>query len=177
VQQKRGLIIVVGATGSGKSSTVASLLEHRNQSQSGHILTVEDPIEFVYRHQKSIVNQREIGVDTFSYENALKNAMREAPDVLMIGEIRDAETMTHAINYAQSGHLCMSTLHANNSYHMLNRVISLFPTESRNALLMDLSVSLRAVISQRLVPTKDGKQIPALEILINPAYCRADSQW
>ncbi|KJV31216.1 twitching motility protein PilT [Aquitalea magnusonii] len=170
VQQKRGLIIVVGATGSGKSSTVASLLEYRNQTQSGHILTVEDPIEFVYRHQKSIVNQREIGVDTFSYENALKNAMREAPDVLMIGEIRDAETMTHAINYAQSGHLCLSTLHANNSYHMLNRVISLFPTDSRNALLMDLSVSLRAVISQRLVPTKDGKQIPALEILINTPH-------
>ncbi|WP_293760065.1 PilT/PilU family type 4a pilus ATPase [uncultured Aquitalea sp.] len=170
VQQKRGLIIVVGATGSGKSSTVAALLEQRNQTQSGHILTVEDPVEFIYRHGKSIVNQREIGVDTFSYENALKNAMREAPDVLMIGEVRDSETMTHAINYAQSGHLCVTTLHANNSYHMLNRVISFFPTESRNALLMDLSVSLRAVISQRLVPTKDGKQIPALEILINTPH-------
>ena len=170
VQQKRGLIIVVGATGSGKSSTVAALLEHRNKTQSGHILTVEDPVEFIYRHQKSIINQREIGVDTLSYANALKNAMREAPDVLMIGEIRDAETVTHAINYAQSGHLCLSTLHANNSYHMLNRIISMFPTESRTALLMDLSVSLRAVISQRLVPTRDGKQIPALEILINTPH-------
>ncbi|CUA82236.1 pilus retraction protein PilT [Gulbenkiania indica] len=170
VEQKRGLIVVVGATGSGKSSTVAALLENRNQRMSGHILTVEDPIEFIYAHGKSIVNQREIGVDTLNYQNALKNAMREAPDVLMIGEIRDAETMTYAINYAQSGHLCLSTLHANNSYHMLNRIISFFPPESRTALLMDLSVSLRAVISQRLIPTVDGRQVPAIELMVNTPH-------
>ncbi|HJV07481.1 MAG TPA: PilT/PilU family type 4a pilus ATPase [Chromobacteriaceae bacterium] len=170
ITNKRGLIIVVGATGSGKSSTVAALLQQRNETQTGHILTVEDPIEFIFEHNKSIVNQREIGLDTHSYESALKNAMREAPDVLMIGEIRDAETMRHAINYAQSGHLSISTLHANNSYHMLNRVISFFPTDTRSALLMDLSVSLRAVISQRLVSTVDGKLIPAVELLINTPH-------
>ncbi|MGL6072434.1 PilT/PilU family type 4a pilus ATPase [Craterilacuibacter sp.] len=170
VKLKRGLVIVVGATGSGKSSTVAAMLNLRNSLQSGHILTVEDPVEFLFSHQKSIVNQREIGIDTHSYAAALKNAMREAPDVLMIGEIRDAETLTHAINYAQSGHLCITTLHANNSYHMLNRIISFFPPESRNALLMDLSVSLKAVVSQRLVPTPQGKLIPAVELLVNTPH-------
>ncbi|RXZ42536.1 PilT/PilU family type 4a pilus ATPase [Crenobacter cavernae] len=170
IQGKRGLIIVVGATGSGKSSTVAALIGHRNQAQSGHILTVEDPIEFIFEHGRSIVNQREIGVDTQSYGHALKNAMREAPDLLMIGEVRDAETLNYAINYAQSGHLCVTTLHANNSYHMLNRMISFFPPETRQSLLMDLSVSLRAVISQRLVPTANGKLTPAVELLINTPH-------
>ncbi|MBI3145535.1 MAG: PilT/PilU family type 4a pilus ATPase [Pseudogulbenkiania sp.] len=170
IMEKRGLIIVVGATGSGKSSTVAALLEHRNLSKSGHILTVEDPIEFMFEHRKSIVNQREIGIDTKSYQTALKNAMREAPEVLMIGGIRDAETLMYAINYAQSGHLCITTLHANNSYHMLNRVISFFPPENRTALLMDLSVSLKAVISQRLVPTVDKTLTPAVELLLNTSH-------
>ncbi|RKQ55522.1 twitching motility protein PilU [Vogesella indigofera] len=167
---KRGLIFVVGATGSGKSSTVAAMIEQRNQTQTGHILTVEDPIEFIFEHKRSLVNQREIGVDTHSYQNALKSAMREAPDVLMIGEIRDAETLTHAINYAQSGHLCISTLHGNNSYHALNRIISFFPLENRSALLMDLSAALKAVISQRLIPASDGKRRPALEVLINTSH-------
>jgi twitching motility protein PilU len=167
---KRGLIFVVGATGSGKTSTIASLINHRNLTQSGHILTVEDPIEFIYDHGRSIVNQREVGTDTLSYSNALKNAMREAPDLVMIGEVRDAETLTYAINYAQSGHLCVSTLHANNSYHMLNRIISFFPPESRPALLMDLSASLRGVISQRLVPTVEGKLTPAIELMINTPH-------
>lgn len=170
VHLKRGLVFVVGSTGSGKSTTVAAMLDHRNRSISGHILTVEDPIEFVFQHKKSIVNQREIGIDTLSYSNALKNAMREAPDVLMIGEIRDAETLTHAINYAQSGHLCISTLHGNNSYHTLNRIISFFPLENRNALLMDLAETLKAVLSQRLVPTVDGKRRPAMELLINSPH-------
>ncbi|MDF0606683.1 PilT/PilU family type 4a pilus ATPase [Neisseriaceae bacterium TC5R-5] len=167
IQAKRGLILVVGSTGSGKSSTVAAMLQTRNQTMSGHILTVEDPIEFLYRHEKSIINQREVGFDTLSYAHALKNAMREAPDVLMLGEIRDPETLTHAITYAQSGHLCISTLHGNNSYHMLNRVINFFPPESRTSLLMDLSASLRAVISQRLIPTLSGSRVPAIEILLN----------
>ncbi|MGC0151927.1 PilT/PilU family type 4a pilus ATPase [Chromobacterium vaccinii] len=169
-RQKRGLILVVGSTGSGKSSTVAAMLQTRNQSMKGHILTVEDPIEFLYRHDKSIVNQREVGFDTLSYARALKNAMREAPDVLMIGEIRDAETLTQALAYAQSGHLCISTLHGNNSYHMLNRVINFFPPESRNSLLMDLSAALRAVVSQRLVPTSDGGRVPAVELMLNTPH-------
>lgn len=170
ILNKRGLIFVVGATGSGKSSTVASMINHRNQNHPGHILTVEDPIEYIYEHGKSLVNQREVGVDTLSYHSALKNAMREAPDLLMIGEVRDAETLTYAINYAQSGHLCVSTLHANNTYHMLNRIISFYPAETRPALLMDLSASLRAVISQRLVPTVSGKLVPAVELLLNTTH-------
>ncbi|POZ62379.1 PilT/PilU family type 4a pilus ATPase [Chromobacterium alticapitis] len=170
IRLKRGLILVVGATGSGKSSTVAAMLQMRNQNMRGHILTVEDPIEFLHRHDQSIVNQREVGFDTLSYSRALKNAMREAPDVLMIGEIRDAETLIHAVNYAQSGHLCISTLHANNSYHMLNRVINFFPPENRNSLLLDLSASLRAVVSQRLVATVDGGRVPAVELLINTPH-------
>jgi twitching motility protein PilU len=170
IRQRRGLIFIVGSTGSGKSSTVAAMLEYRNQTQAGHILTVEDPVEFIFEHKRAIINQREIGVDTHSYENALKNAMREAPDVLMIGEIRDAETLTYAINYAQSGHLCISTLHGNNSYHTLNRIISFFPLENRNALLMDLAATLKAVVSQRLVQTIDGKRRPAMEIMFNTAH-------
>lgn len=167
VLEKRGLILVVGATGSGKSSTLAAMIEQRNKSKSGHILTFEDPIEFQFEHRKSIVNQREIGIDTHTFENALKNAMREAPDVIMIGEIRDRTALQYALNFAQSGHLCLSTLHANNSYHVLNRIINFFPIEARPSLLMDLSVCLKAVISQRLVRGKDGKLIPAVEILQN----------
>ncbi len=167
---KRGLIVVAGATGSGKSSTVAALIEQRKRTQSGHILTVEDPVEYLFEHGRSIVNQREIGLDTHSYGAALKNAMREAPDVLMIGEIRDAETLTHAINYAQSGHLCITTFHASNSYHMLNRMISFFPPQTREALLMDLSQALKAVISQRLLPSTSGKLIPAVELMLNTPH-------
>jgi len=170
VMEKRGLIMVVGSTGSGKSSTLASMINHRNQSKSGHILTIEDPIEFMYRHAKSIVNQREVGIDTRSYGNALVNAMREAPDVILIGECRDRETFQAALAYAQTGHLCLTTVHANNSYYALNRVINFFPHDARNSLLMDLSVSLRAVISQRLVRDLQGKLCPAAEILLNTKH-------
>ena len=167
VMEKRGLILIVGSTGSGKSTTLASMLDHRNASCSGHILTIEDPIEYLFRHKKSIVNQREIGMDTLGWNNALKNAMRQAPDCILIGEIRDQETMQAAIAYAQTGHLCLGTLHANNSYHALNRVINFFPIDSRGSLYMDLSVSLKAIISQRLVKKKDGKLAPAVEVLLN----------
>ena len=167
VMERRGLILIVGATGSGKSTTLASMLDHRNTLCSGHILTIEDPIEYLFRHKKSLVNQREIGMDTLGWENALKNAMRQAPDCILIGEIRDRETMQAAIAYAQTGHLCLSTLHANNSYHALNRAINFFPLDSRGALYMDLSVSLKAIVSQRLVKKKDGKLTPAVEVLLN----------
>ncbi|GGP19602.1 PilT/PilU family type 4a pilus ATPase [Silvimonas iriomotensis] len=169
VMEKRGIILVVGATGSGKSSTVSAMLEHRNQNHPGHILTMEDPIEYLYTHKKSLVNQREVGVDTHSFNDALKNAMREAPDVLMIGEMRDRETVTYAMQYAQAGHLCISTLHANNSYHSLARMVNFFPQEARESLLYDLSTSLKAIISQRLIRNKQGKLIPAVEILLNTA--------
>ena len=167
VMEKRGLILIVGSTGSGKSTTLASMLDHRNASCSGHILTIEDPIEYLFRHKKSIVNQREIGMDTLGWNNALKNAMRQAPDCILIGEIRDQETMQAAIAYAQTGHLCLGTLHANNSYHALNRMINFFPLDSRSSLYMDLSVSLKAIISQRLVKRKEGKLAPAVEVLLN----------
>jgi len=167
VMEKRGLILVVGATSSGKSTTLASMLEHRNSMVTGHILTIEDPIEYLFRHNKSVINQREIGTDTHSYENALISAMREAPDVVMVGEIRDRETLKQALITAQTGHLCLSTLHANNSYHALNRIINFFPYDARPSILSDLSMSVRAVISQRLVRAVDGKLIPAVEILIN----------
>jgi len=170
VMEKRGLIMVVGSTGSGKSSTLASMINHRNQSKSGHILTIEDPIEFMYKHAKSIVNQREVGIDTRSYSNALVNAMREAPDVILIGECRDRETFQAALAYAQTGHLCLTTVHANNSYYALNRVINFFPHDARNSLLMDLSVSLRAIISQRLVRDLQGRLCPAAEILLNTKH-------
>jgi twitching motility protein PilU len=170
VMEKRGLIMVVGSTGSGKSSSLAAMINHRNQSRSGHILTIEDPIEFMYRHAKSIVNQREVGIDTRTYANALVNAMREAPDVILIGECRDRETFQAALAYAQTGHLCLTTVHANNSYYALNRVINFFPHEARNSLLMDLSVSLRAIISQRLVRDTHGKHCPAAEILLNTKH-------
>ncbi|RPI47429.1 MAG: PilT/PilU family type 4a pilus ATPase, partial [Betaproteobacteria bacterium] len=170
VMEKRGLIMVVGSTGSGKSSTLASMIDHRNQMKAGHILTIEDPIEFMYRHAKSIVNQREVGIDTRTYSNALVNAMREAPDVILIGECRDRETFQAALAYAQTGHLCLTTVHANNSYYALNRVINFFPHDARNSLLMDLSVSLRAIISQRLVRDVHGKLCPAAEILLNTKH-------
>ena len=170
IMEKRGLILIVGATGSGKSTTLASMLDHRNANRSGHILTVEDPIEFLFKHKKSIVNQREIGMDTQDWHSALKNAMRQAPDCILIGEIRDKDTMQAAIAYAQTGHLCLATLHANNSYHALNRIISFFPAENRPALFLDLSVALRAIVSQRLVKKPDGKRIPTSEIMLNTRH-------
>jgi len=170
IMEKRGLILIVGATGSGKSTTIASMLDHRNAHRSGHILTVEDPIEFLFKHKKSIVNQREIGMDTQDWQAALKNAMRQAPDCILIGEIRDKETMQAAIAYAQTGHLCLATLHANNSYHALNRIISFFPLENRPALFLDLSVALRAIVSQRLVKKPDGKRAPTCEVMLNTRH-------
>jgi twitching motility protein PilU len=167
IMEKRGMVLVVGATSSGKSSTLASMIEHRNETRSGHILTIEDPIEYIFKHKKSIVNQREIGTDTESYSNALVSAMREAPDVLMIGEIRDRDTLKHALIFAQTGHLCLSTLHANNSYHALNRIVNFFPYDARQSILSDLSMSLRAVVSQRLIRNIDGKLVPAVEVLLN----------
>jgi twitching motility protein PilU len=170
IMEKLGLILVVGSTGSGKSTTMASMIDYRNSLKSGHILTVEDPIEFAFRHKKSIVNQREVRVDTLTYQDALVSAMREAPDLIMIGEIRDQSTLVSALLFAQTGHLCMSTLHANNSYNALNRIINFFPRDQRDALLSDLSIALRAVISQRLVRTVDGRRIPAVEILLNTKH-------
>ena len=167
IMDKHGLVLVVGATGSGKSTTLAAMLEYRNITNTGHILTIEDPIEYLFRHDKSIINQREVGADTLSYEHALVSAMREAPDVLMIGEVRDRETLKHAMIFAQSGHLCLTTLHANNSYHALNRIVNFFPHDARQAVLSDLAMCLRAVISQRLVKNLQGKLIPAVEILLN----------
>ena len=167
VMERRGLILIVGSTGSGKSTTIASMLDHRNSTCSGHILTIEDPIEYLFKHKKSIVNQREIGMDTLGWNHALRSAMRQAPDCILIGEIRDKETMQSAIAYAQTGHLCLGTLHANNSYHALNRVINFFPLDSRTSLYMDLSVSLKAIVSQRLVKMKEGKLAPAVEVLLN----------
>ena len=170
IMEKRGLILIVGATGSGKSTTIAAMLDHRNSSRSGHILTIEDPIEFLFKHKRSIVNQREIGMDTADWQVALKNAMRQAPDCILIGEIRDKDTMQAAVAYAQTGHLCMATLHANNSYHALNRIISFFPPENRPALFLDLSVSLRAIVSQRLVRKPDGNLLPTSEVLLNTRH-------
>jgi len=167
IMEKRGLVLMVGATGSGKSTTLASMISHRNMTTSGHILTIEDPIEYLYTHDKCIVNQREIGSDTASYDNALISAMREAPDVLMIGEIRDRDTLKHALIFAQTGHLCLSTLHANNSYHALNRIVNFFPYDARQSVLSDLAMCLRAVISQRLIRDVNGKLVPAVEILLN----------
>ncbi|MBV6476036.1 MAG: PilT/PilU family type 4a pilus ATPase [Rhodocyclaceae bacterium] len=170
IMEKRGLVLVVGSTGSGKSTTLAAMIDHRNANKSGHILTVEDPIEYLFKHKKSVVNQREIGLDTKVWENALKNAMRQAPDCILIGEIRDRETMAAALAYAQTGHLCLATLHANNSYHALNRIINFYALENRPALYLDLSVSLKCIVSQRLVKKPDGKRIPAVEILLNTRH-------
>ena len=167
VMEKRGLVLVVGATGSGKSTTLAAMLDHRNARASGHILTIEDPVEFMIRHRKSVVNQREVGSDTQSMQTALKNALRQAPDVIMIGEIRDRETMSAALAYAQSGHVCLATLHANNSYHALNRILSFYPVESRPTMLGDLGAALKAVVSQRLLRTVVGKRAPAVEVMLN----------
>ena len=167
VMEKRGLILVVGATGSGKSTTLASMLDFRNGMKQGHILTFEDPIEFVFRSKKSIVNQREIGSDTHSFGEAMRNAMRQAPDCILVGEIRDVETMKAAMMYSLSGHLCLATLHANNSYHALNRIINFFPLDQRAVLLADLSVSLKCIISQRLVKNVEGGRSPAVEVLMN----------
>lgn len=170
IMEKLGLVLVVGSTGAGKSTTMASMIDYRNGIKTGHILTIEDPIEFVFKHKKSLVNQREVRMDTHSYENALINAMRESPDLLMLGEIRDRPTLETALLFAQTGHLCMSTLHANNSYNALNRIISFFPSEAREAALADLAIALRAVISLRLVRTVDGKRIPAVEVLLNTKH-------
>ena len=167
VMQKRGLVLIAGATGSGKSTTLAAMIDHRNTNRTGHILTIEDPIEYLFDHRQSLVNQREIGVDTHSYHLALQNALREAPDLIMIGEIRDKETMQAALLHTLTGHLCLSTIHANNSYHALSRIINLFPHESRSAVLSDLSIGLRAIVSQRLVRTAEGALQPAVEILLN----------
>ena len=172
VMQKRGLVLFVGGTGSGKSTSLASLIDFRNSNSAGHIITIEDPIEFVHRHKKSIVNQREVGMDTVSYAEALKNTLRQAPDVILIGEIRARETMEHAIAFAETGHLCLSTLHANNANQAWDRIINFFPEEKRNQLLMDLSLNIRGIVSQRLIPTVDGKRTVAIEVLLGtPMIC------
>jgi len=172
VMQKRGIILFVGGTGSGKSTSLASLIDHRNKNAGGHIITIEDPVEFIHRHQKSLVNQREIGMDTHSYEEALKNTLRQAPDVILIGEIRTRETMEHAMAFAETGHLCLSTLHANNANQALDRIINFFPEDRHKQLLLDLSLNLQGFISQRLIPTPDGKRCAAVEVLIGtPRVC------
>jgi twitching motility protein PilU len=165
--EKRGLVLMVGSTGAGKSTTLASMIDHRNASASGHILTIEDPIEFLFKNKRSVVNQREVGTDTQSIQLALKNALRQAPDVIFIGEIRDRDTMTSAIAYAQTGHLCLATMHANNSYHALNRILSFYPVEVRQTMLGDLSSALKAIISQRLLRTIAETRTPAVEIMMN----------
>lgn len=170
IMEKRGLVIIVGATGSGKSTTLAAMLGYRNANQAGHIITIEDPIEFVHPHNKSIFTQREVGVDTESWEAALKNTLRQAPDVILIGEIRDKETMEYAVAFAETGHLCLATLHANNSNQALDRIINFFPEERRHQLLMDLSLNLKAIVSQRLIPSQEKGRVPAVEILLNTSY-------
>ena len=171
IMEKRGLLLIVGATGSGKSTTIASMLDHRNEQRHGHILTLEDPIEYLFKNKKSIVNQREIGSDAKSFDVALRNSMRQAPDCILIGEIRDKDTMAAALAYAQSGHLVLATLHANNSYNALNRIISFYPIENRPALLQDLSSAVRAIVSQRLVRSKaGGRRQAAVEIMVNTRY-------
>lgn len=168
IMQKRGLILVVGGTGSGKSTSLAAMIDHRNENSAGHIITVEDPVEYVHKHKKSMVTHREVGVDCHSWHNALKNTLRQAPDVILIGEIRDTETMEHAIAFAETGHLCLGTLHSNNANQTLDRIINFFPEERRNQLLMDLSSNMKAIISQRLIRTEDGKgRRAAVEIMLN----------
>jgi twitching motility protein PilU len=167
IMEKRGLLLMVGATGAGKSTTLASMMDHRNEKVSGHILTIEDPVEFLFTNKKSVVNQREVGSDTQSMQTALKNALRQAPDVILVGEIRDRETMSAAIAYAQSGHLCLATMHANNSYQALNRILSFYPVEVRPTMLGDLGAALKAVVSQRLLRTIHGGRAPAVEVLLN----------
>ncbi|WP_250208047.1 PilT/PilU family type 4a pilus ATPase [Curvibacter sp. CHRR-16] len=167
IMEKRGLVLMVGSTGAGKSTTLASMIDYRNERVPGHILTIEDPVEFLFRNKKAVVNQREVGTDTASLQIALKNALRQAPDVILIGEIRDQETMSAAIAYAQSGHLCLATLHANNSYQALNRILNFYPVEVRPTMLGDLAAALKAVVSQRLLRTTQGLRVPAAEVLLN----------
>jgi twitching motility protein PilU len=167
IMEKRGLMLMVGATGAGKSTTLASMIDHRNAQVSGHILTIEDPIEFLFKNKRSVINQREVGTDTKNLQVALKNALRQAPDVILIGEIRDRETMSAALAYAQSGHLCLATMHANNSYQALNRILSFYPVEVRQTMLGDLAAALKAVVSQRLMRNTAGTRIPAVEVLLN----------
>ncbi len=172
IMEPRGLVLVVGSTGSGKSTSLAAMIDHRNTNTTGHILTVEDPIEFLHRHKKSIVNQREVGLDTHGFHNALKNAMREAPDVILIGEILDQVTMEAAIAFAETGHLCLATLHSNNADQTLERILNFFPEAAHKNILMNLSLNLKAVVSQRLVVGLDGKRMPAAEVLINTPLIR-----
>jgi twitching motility protein PilU len=172
VMNQTGLVLVVGSTGSGKSTTLASMINYRNSLEGGHILTIEDPIEFVFKHDKSIVSQREVGIDTLTYENALREALREAPEVIMIGEARDPETMKAAINFADTGHLCLTTLHAVNSNQAMDRMMNMFPTDMHKQLLMDLSLNLKAIISQRLVPGMKGKLACAIEVMVNTPYIK-----
>ncbi len=170
IMHKRGMLLMVGATGSGKSTTLAAMINHRNENAAGHILTIEDPMEFVHPNKRSIVNQREVGTDTLSYDNAIHSALREAPDVILIGEIRTRSTMDACMQLANTGHLSISTLHANNAYQALQRIINLYPEELRDQLYMDLSLTLRAIISQRLVRTKDGKRCAAVEVMVNTPF-------
>lgn len=172
VMKKRGLILLVGATGCGKSTTLAAMTDYRNSNTKGHILTIEDPIEFTHKHKKSIIGQREVGIDTHSYGHALRNAMRESPDVLLIGEILDAATMAHALSFSKTGHLCLSTLHSNNCTQTLDRILGFFPHDAKAQILMDLSLNLVAIISQRLVTGHDGKRLPATEILLPTPFIR-----
>ena len=167
IMEKRGLLLMVGSTGAGKSTTLAAMMDHRNAKSLGHILTIEDPVEFLFTNKKSVVNQREVGSDTQSLQLALKNALRQAPDVILIGEIRDRETMSAAIAYAQSGHLCLATMHANNSYQALNRILSFYPVEVRSTMLGDLGAALKAIVSQRLLRTVAGSRTPAVEVMLN----------
>lgn len=170
IMEPRGLILVVGTTGSGKSTTLASMIDYRNARQTGHILTIEDPIEYLHEHKKSVINQREVGFDTLSYQSALKRAMREAPDAIMIGEIRDRETMEQALLYSQTGHLCLSTVHATNANQTLERIVNFFPDSAHKDLYMDLSLNLRAVVAQRLLIGKDGRRVPAVELLLSTLF-------
>ncbi len=172
IMKKRGLVLFVGGTGSGKSTSLAALIDHRNANATGHIVTIEDPIEYVHPHKKSLISQREVGVDTDCYEDALENTLRQAPDVILIGEIRTEETMEHALAFAETGHLCLSTLHANNTNQALDRIINFFPEERHNQLLMDIGINIQAFISQRLIPTIDGKRVAAIEILIGTSIVK-----
>jgi len=167
IMAKRGLLLMVGATGAGKSTTLAAMIDYRNENLAGHILTIEDPIEFLFKNKRAVINQREIGSDTESLALALKNALRQAPDVILVGEIRDRETMSAALAYAQSGHLCLATMHANNSYQALNRILSFYPVEVRETMLGDLAAALKAVVSQRLLRTVSGARVPSVEVLLN----------
>ena len=172
IMEPRGLVLMVGSTGSGKSTSLASMIDHRNTTTAGHILTIEDPIEFLHQHKKSIVNQREVGIDTHEFKNALKNAMREAPDVILIGEILDADTMEAAIAFSETGHLCLATLHSNNADQAIERILNFFPQSAHKNILMNLSLNLRAIVSQRLVLGADNRRLPAVEVLVNTSTVR-----